>query len=85
MIDPRTLRRMAAGMALTVEMAATVVLGVVAGAWLDRRIGTSPVFLLLLSLGALAGGIARLVRATGRFEPEDEAPPDDPDLPRPGG
>ena len=75
------MKRMAAGMAISLEMAVTVVLGVIAGYWLDQRLGTSPLLLLTLSLGALVGGIFRIVSSLRRLEDNDEpeSPPDDDD------
>lgn len=78
MIDPRVVKRMAAATVISMEMAVTVVLGVVAGYWLDQRLGTSPLLLLALALGALVGGSYRLVNSLGRIASND----DDPDPPR---
>ena len=78
MIDPVFLRKMAGVMALAMELAATVVLSTLAGSWLDTRLGSSPIFLLLLSLLALVVGMMRLTQGLKRLNPEDESdPPDD--------
>lgn len=49
--------------AMVTEMAVTVILGVLAGGWLDRHFNTSPLFLFLLSLSAFVVGMVRMIRA----------------------
>ena len=49
--------------AMVTEMAVTVILGVLAGGWLDSHFSTSPIFLFLLSLGAFILGMVRMIRA----------------------
>lgn len=78
MIDPELLRRMAAAISMASELAVTVTLGVLAGAWLDRRFDTAPTFLLALSLLGLAIGTTHLVRGVQEFWSSDDGdPPDD--------
>jgi F0F1-type ATP synthase assembly protein I len=43
------------------EFAGCVVAGVVAGYYLDRYTGTSPLFMLLLTLGGMGGALYRLL------------------------
>ncbi len=47
--------------AVGVEFASTVVAGVLAGYYLDTRLGTAPLFTLLLTLGGMAGALYRLI------------------------
>jgi len=46
--------------ALGTEFGATVVAGVVLGYYLDDWLGTAPLFILLGSVGALAGSVWRM-------------------------
>lgn len=57
--------------AMVTEMAVTVILGVLAGGWLDGRFNTSPLFLLLLSLLAFVIGMVRMIRALNAREPAE--------------
>jgi len=59
--------------AMVTEMAVTVILGLVAGGWADRKFNTSPLFLFLLTLLAFIVGMVRMVRALN-----EPGPPDDP-------
>ncbi|HVM95496.1 MAG TPA: AtpZ/AtpI family protein [Candidatus Acidoferrales bacterium] len=43
------------------EFAGSVVAGVVAGYYLDRYTGTSPLFLLIFTLGGMGGALYRLL------------------------
>jgi len=47
--------------ALGFEFAGTVVAGVIAGYYIDRRLGTEPLFTLLLTLGGMGGALYRLL------------------------
>jgi len=51
----------------------SVILGLVAGGWADRKFNTSPLFLFLLTLLAFIVGMVRMVRALN-----EPGPPDDP-------
>jgi F0F1-type ATP synthase assembly protein I len=75
MRDAEFLRRALAGSALVLEMAILSVGGLFAGAWLDRRFGTSPGLLFLLTLVGFVGGLSRLLHALGQ---PHGPPPDDP-------
>lgn len=57
--------------AMVTEMAVTVILGVIAGGWLDRRLDTSPIFLFLLSLVALIFGMYRMIRTLNARGPAE--------------
>jgi F0F1-type ATP synthase assembly protein I len=48
-------------MAIGFEFAGTVVAGVLAGYYIDARVGTAPLFTLLLTLGGMAGALYRLL------------------------
>jgi F0F1-type ATP synthase assembly protein I len=48
-------------------MSRPIVAGVVAGYYLDDWVGTSPLFLLVLTLGAFAGALYRMIRVLNRF------------------
>jgi F0F1-type ATP synthase assembly protein I len=48
-------------MALGFEFASIVVAGVLLGSYLDGRLGTMPLFTLLLTLGGMIGALYRLL------------------------
>jgi F0F1-type ATP synthase assembly protein I len=48
-------------MAFGMEFAGIVVAGVLIGYWLDARLGTPPLFTLLLTLGGMGGALYRLI------------------------
>lgn len=48
-------------MAVGLEFGATVVVGVVAGYYIDGYLGTAPLFTLLLTLGGMGGALYRLL------------------------
>lgn len=80
MLDPEFLRRAGGATAAAAELAVAVLLGVLAGSWLDTRLGTAPVLLLLLSLAGLIVGLVRLTSWLKSSEPPDD---DDPPVHRP--
>lgn len=43
------------------EFGGTVVAGVLVGNWIDRRLGTEPLFTLVMTLGAMGGAVYRLL------------------------
>lgn len=60
-------------------VAVSIAGGAIGGAWLDKQLDTSPVFVLVgLALGlAVAGlGLAKLLRAFGASEVDDEGAED---------
>jgi len=55
-----------------IQLAATVIGGLYAGQWLDRRFGTAPVFLYVgVAVGAI-GGMTALYRQLMRAQREEE-------------
>jgi F0F1-type ATP synthase assembly protein I len=54
--------------ALGTEFGVSIVAGVVAGYYLDDWLGTSPLFVLLLSGGAFAGSVYRMVVVLRRLK-----------------
>ncbi len=52
---------------LGMQLAITVTLGVLGGLWLDERCGTTPLFTLLGSFGALAAVFYQLIKIVDRF------------------
>ena len=52
---------------LGTEFGGIIVAGVVAGYYIDEWLGTSPLFLLVFTLGGFAGALARLIRMLKRF------------------
>jgi|NOAtaT_5_FD_contig_81_2130219_length_345_multi_4_in_0_out_0_1 F0F1-type ATP synthase assembly protein I len=78
MFHPSSIRRIGQASALVSEMAVTVVFGVLAGHWIDGTFGSSPIFLTVCSIAALALGTVRLLRSLPRI-----LPPDDPHDPPP--
>jgi ATP synthase protein I len=53
-------------MALGFELAGSIVGGLVLGYYLDRYIGTEPLFTILCTLAGMAGGLRILLWATKR-------------------
>jgi len=53
--------------ALGFEFAGIVVAGVLAGYWIDGRLGTAPLFTLLLTLGGMVGALYRLLWGLKKF------------------
>lgn len=49
-----------------IQFAAVVVLSAFGGVWLDKRFGTSPLFVLLLVLLGAGGGFWSMVRRAGK-------------------
>jgi len=78
MIHPSLFRRLGRASAVISEMAVAIVFGVLAGQWIDGTFGTSPLFLSVCSIAALALGTVRLLRSLPRI-----LPPDDPHDPPP--
>ena len=69
MADPADDQRLAARyVALGGEFGVTIVAGVVAGYYIDEWLGTGPLFLLLVSFGAFAGAIYRMISILRRFQ-----------------
>lgn len=68
---PDSRKQLIRASAMVTEMAVTVILGVLAGGWLDRRFDTSPLFLFLLSLLALVLGMVRMIRALNARDPAE--------------
>lgn len=59
------------------EMGISVLLGVLAGLWIDNKLGTSPLFMLVfIVLGLIAGfrGVIRAMKRADRAAADDEAP-----------
>jgi F0F1-type ATP synthase assembly protein I len=54
--------------ALGFEFAAVVVVGVITGYYADGRLGTAPLFTLLLTLGGMGGALYRLMWSLKRFD-----------------
>jgi F0F1-type ATP synthase assembly protein I len=69
--------RDAGAISIGIELVVSVVLGLLAGAWLDRRFGTGPWLTLLgIAIGSAAGFRSLLQytrRAAARMEREDAA------------
>jgi F0F1-type ATP synthase assembly protein I len=73
MLSPNTLKVMARASAMVLEMGILVVVGVFSGNWLDGRLGTSPLFLLCLSMAMLAAGIIRILRTLEHDQDTDDS------------
>jgi F0F1-type ATP synthase assembly protein I len=73
-MEDRAVRSWARFGAVGFEFAGTIVTCVVLGYYLDRRVGTAPLFTLLLTLGGMAGALYRLLWVLKRWESrEDES------------
>ena len=73
MLSPKTLKAMARASAMVLEMGILVVGGAFFGDWLDGRLGTSPLFLLCLSMAMLAAGILRILRTLEHDQDTDDS------------
>lgn len=54
--------------AMVLEMGVLALLGGLGGAWLDGKLGTPPLFLLVFGLLALLAGLARILRTLNRLD-----------------
>ena len=54
------------------EFAATVVAGVILGHYVDGKLGTEPLFTLLLTLGGMGGALYRLLWSLKRSSSQSE-------------
>ncbi len=72
MFDPRVLKGMVRASAMVFELGVLVLVGALAGFWLDKRLETSPLFLTLLSLAALVGGMIRIHRMLQQLDAEND-------------
>jgi ATP synthase protein I len=78
MAKPKALYELLKLSSLGLEMGAAVVIGLLAGSWLDKHFGTNPwLTLLFLGFGFAAAGkaVIRAIRK-GIFEEEIDAPPE---------
>jgi ATP synthase protein I len=57
---------------LGIEMGLSLVIGLGIGYYLDRYLGTSPVFLIIFMIFGLAAGMKRLYKLWKKAEKEDE-------------
>jgi len=73
MLSPNALKVMARASAMVLEMGILVVVGAFSGNWLDGRLGTSPLFLLCLSMAMLAAGILRILRTLEHDQDTDDS------------
>ena len=65
--DDRSLVAATRYAALGFEFAGIVVAGVIAGYYIDARLGSAPLFTLLLTLGGMGGAVYRLIWGLKRF------------------
>lgn len=72
MLEPSFLKRLALITAVITEMAVLVVVGTVAGFWLDTRFDTSPLLLTGLSLAGLILGMVGLTRRLKRLSTSED-------------
>ena len=73
MLSPNALKVMVRASAMVLEMGILVVVGAFSGNWLDGRLGTSPLFLLCLSMALLAAGILRILRTLEHDQDTDDS------------
>ena len=73
MLSPKALKVMARASAMVLEMGILVVVGAFSGNWLDGRLGTSPLFLLCLSMAMLVAGIFRILRTLEHDQNTDDS------------
>jgi hypothetical protein len=86
-MDPDLMRTYGRATAIIAAALLPVVVAVFLGNHLDGRLGTEPLFTLLLSLGAAIFGITRLIRGLANIFETDDPPPSDhpPQRDRPPG
>ena len=72
MLSPSALKAMTRASAMVLEMGVLVVGGAALGHWLDERLGTSPLFILCLSMAMLPAGIYRIHRTLGNESSTDD-------------
>jgi F0F1-type ATP synthase assembly protein I len=72
MFDPSVLKGMVRASAMVFELGVLVVVGALAGYWLDGQLGTSPFLLTALSLASLVGGMIRIHRTLQRLDAEND-------------
>ena len=72
MLNPKALKAMTRASAMVLEMGILVVGGALFGHWLDERLGTSPLFLLCLSMTTMVAGIYRIHRTLGHDNSTDD-------------
>ena len=72
MLSPKALKAMTRASAMVLEMGVLVVGGAALGHWLDERLGTSPLFILCLSMAMLPAGIYRIHRNLGHEDTTDD-------------
>ena len=73
MLNPKALKAMTRASAMVLEMGILVVGGALFGHWLDERLGTSPLFILCLSMAMLPAGIYRIHRKLGHERITDDS------------
>lgn len=78
MLNPEMLRSLGRLTAAVTELAVLVVLGSLAGSWLDSHLSTSPALLLVLAVASLILGFIRLTRAL-RPDADPDAAADSPE------
>ena len=72
MLSPSALKAMTRASAMVLEMGVLVVGGAALGHWLDELLGTSPLFILCLSMAMLPAGIYRIHRTLGNESSTDD-------------
>jgi len=72
MFNPRIMRSMIRASAMVFELGAIVLGGALAGSWLDKRLDTSPLLLLILSIAMLALGLIRIHRVLERTDADHD-------------
>lgn len=71
-MDDKGLGRWTRFAGLGFEFAGTIVTCVLVGYYLDGRVGTAPLFTLLLTLGGMAGALYRLLWVLRRLESRED-------------
>lgn len=82
MVEPTLLRRAGQAIALGSQFSGFTLGGVVLGYFLDRWLGSGPLFLLVLALGGMMLGTWSLLRSLRNspdvLPPDSAQPPEDP-------
>ena len=63
---------------MVMEMTMLIILGALAGGWLDKKLQTSPLLLLLALGAALTLGMFRIIHTLDRLSPPEKTDEDHP-------
>ncbi|MGC4377370.1 AtpZ/AtpI family protein [Fictibacillus sp. Mic-4] len=71
-IEKRPYRAMALMSGILSQLVGSILIGIFAGKWLDGKIGTSPLFLIIGLLLGLFAGVYGMIRLLSKFSGEEQ-------------